>query len=407
MAAITRPALRQLLLVSASVLLAVLAPRHTFGGKIEPWRPPLAIPCGCSDIAVRDSFLAANQSFIMQTPEDVPDGYCQISCGRCPCCPTLDSVLASKGLEMFRWLLSFSEMSERTRRPGFMATLLAPQDGAVWAAINKLGYTSKEQVAGDTGAKNILADLGRYHVLPPVQPLNATWTAPFMRRGVKMWTSVSASSAPGGGPHMITADVDTGSGTVYLSSPKAKAKVVEKDVYACKGFVQVIDTVLVPAFSAAAAELGAWWGGYFRVPMPPIGTTYTTPVTGADVMIACAGCAKNDKSKGYAAASIQLAVYRQNAATAIGYCCVRMTSGIDLTDEHLYASTAQLTNSAPGSFKPEDGTVTSIPLAPTTTTVFKPTSIFSQGLTGSCDANTGYAYLACHMVVQECVAASA
>lgn len=117
-------------------------------------------------------------------------GYCQISCGRCPCCPTLDSVLASKGLEMFRcvraggcghtrgrirhhirythrparlalrtaaysasflpafghafasparWLLSFSEMSERTRRPGFMATLLAPQDGAVWAAINKLG----------------------------------------------------------------------------------------------------------------------------------------------------------------------------------------------------------------------------------------------------------------------------
>ena len=60
-----------------------------------------------------------------------------------------------------------------------------------------------------------------------------------------------------------------------------------------------------------------------------------------------------------------------------------------------------------GSFKPEDGTVTSIPLAPTTTTVFKPTSIFSQGLTGSCDANTGYAYLACHMVVQECVAASA
>lgn len=34
------------------------------------------------------------------------------------------------------------------------------------------GYTSKEQVAGDTGAKNILADLGRYHVLPPVQPLN-------------------------------------------------------------------------------------------------------------------------------------------------------------------------------------------------------------------------------------------
>ncbi|KAG2427944.1 hypothetical protein HXX76_011931 [Chlamydomonas incerta] len=246
-----------LLLVAAAAALLVLKLRHTDGAKIEPWRPPLAIPCGCSDIAVRDSFLAANvaygcydqalfgacsQPFIMQTPEDVPDGYCQISCGRCPCCPTLDAVLASKGLEMFRWLLSFSEMGERTRRPGFMATLLAPQDGAVWVAINKLGYTSKEQVAGDAGAKNILADLGRYHVLPPVQPLNATWTAPFMRRGVRMWTAVSS----GGDSSQVTADVDAGSGTVYLTSPKAKAKVLEKDVYACKGFVQVIDSVLVP-----------------------------------------------------------------------------------------------------------------------------------------------------------------
>lgn len=35
MAAITRPALRQLLLVSASVLLAVLAPRHTFGERVH------------------------------------------------------------------------------------------------------------------------------------------------------------------------------------------------------------------------------------------------------------------------------------------------------------------------------------------------------------------------------------
>ncbi|KAG2450010.1 hypothetical protein HYH02_000114 [Chlamydomonas schloesseri] len=245
----------QLLVIAAA--LAVLAPRHSMGSKVEPWRPPLAIPCGCSDIAVRDSFLAANvayscydqalfgacsQPFIMQTPEDVKDGYCQISCGRCPCCPTLDSVLASKGLEMFRWLLSFSDMGERTRRPGFMATLLAPQDGAVWTALNKLGYTSKEQVAGDANAKTILADLGRYHVLPPVQPLNATWTAPFLRRGVKLWTSMSAPSEAS----LITANVDAGSGDIYLTSPKAKARVVERDVYACKGFIQVIDSVLVP-----------------------------------------------------------------------------------------------------------------------------------------------------------------
>eukprot|EP00198_Chlamydomonas_reinhardtii_P002138 XP_001691474.1 predicted protein [Chlamydomonas reinhardtii] len=50
------------------------------------------------------------------------------------------------------------------------------------------------------------------------------------------------------------------------------------------------------------------WGGYFSVPLPPAGQTYTTPVSGANILIGCAGCAKNDKSKGYVAALVELAV---------------------------------------------------------------------------------------------------
>ncbi|KAG2427943.1 hypothetical protein HXX76_011930 [Chlamydomonas incerta] len=152
----------------------------------------------------------------------------------------------------------------------------------------------------------------------------------------------------------------------------------------------------------------AKWGGFFKVAMPPVGTTYTTPMSGANVLIGCAGCAQNNKTKGYVAASVELAVYRLNAATAIGYCAVRMSSGVDLLEEHLYASTAVLTDSAPGSFKPEDGITTSIPGAPTpANAAFTPTAIFSQGLTGTCDSSTGVAYLACHLSVEKCTAPAA
>ncbi|KXZ51061.1 hypothetical protein GPECTOR_14g47 [Gonium pectorale] len=107
----------------------------------------------------------------LATAEAAWKGYCQISCGRCPCCPTLDSVLKDKGLGMFRWMLNFSDEGEKTRMPGYMATLLAPTDGAIWAALNKLGYSSKEAVEKDKNARDIMADLGRYHVLVPVEPL--------------------------------------------------------------------------------------------------------------------------------------------------------------------------------------------------------------------------------------------
>ncbi|PNW82822.1 hypothetical protein CHLRE_06g295826v5 [Chlamydomonas reinhardtii] len=145
------------------------------------------------------------------------------------------------------------------------------------------------------------------------------------------------------------------------------------------------------------------WGGYFSVPLPPAGQTYTTPVSGANILIGCAGCAKNDKSKGYVAALVELAVYRptDSSKPAIGYCGVRMTSGIDLTDEHLYASYAQLTDSAPGSFKPIDAVVDTIRA---TTSTLLSTTIFTQTFTGTISGSTGW--IACHLGVEQCVPAS-
>ncbi|GLC36965.1 hypothetical protein PLESTM_000523400 [Pleodorina starrii] len=241
------------ILTAAVTSTAVQQQRTTPKSTLKPNDPQLGIPCGCSDVDPRDSFLrakvdyscfdqarfgACGQSFMLETPEEVPEGYCQISCGRCSCCPTLDSVLRDKGLEMFRWLLGFSDEGAKIKLPGYMVTLLAPTDSAVWAALNRLGYKSKEDVERDSNAKNVLADIGRYHVLAPVEPLKATWTTPFMRSNIEMYTAVSNGKT-------VTARQDNG-GKVTIQSPKSSANVVERDIYACKGYVQVLDAVLIP-----------------------------------------------------------------------------------------------------------------------------------------------------------------
>lgn len=75
----------------------------------------------------------------------------------------------------------------------------------------------------------------RYRNLPPAARTRfvhlapqATWTAPFMRNNVQMWTALFNKQAS------ISAQRDGGSGRVVLSSPKASASVNEEDVYACK-----------------------------------------------------------------------------------------------------------------------------------------------------------------------------
>lgn len=38
-----------------------------------------------------------------------------------------------------RWMLKLSDEGEKTGMPGYMVTLLAPTDSAVWEAMKKLG----------------------------------------------------------------------------------------------------------------------------------------------------------------------------------------------------------------------------------------------------------------------------
>lgn len=69
-------------------------------------------------------------------------GYCQISCGRCDCCPSLAAAAEQAGLTEFLWAMNRSTTHvEDLNQPGLMATVLAPDNNAMQTLFDKLGKT--------------------------------------------------------------------------------------------------------------------------------------------------------------------------------------------------------------------------------------------------------------------------
>jgi len=67
-------------------------------------------------------------------------GYCQISCGRCSCCPSLQEAALQAGLTEFIWAMNRSSSHvEGLTQPGLLATLMAPNDNAMRTLFDKLG----------------------------------------------------------------------------------------------------------------------------------------------------------------------------------------------------------------------------------------------------------------------------
>lgn len=67
-------------------------------------------------------------------------GYCQISCGRCSCCPTLTQAALQAGLTEFVWAMNRSYTNvENLDQPGLMATVMAPDNNAMNTLFGKLG----------------------------------------------------------------------------------------------------------------------------------------------------------------------------------------------------------------------------------------------------------------------------
>lgn len=188
-------------------------------------------------------------------------GFCQISCSRCNCCTPPADVIRSLGGERFLQALDAAglNLGDLFSHPGFTGTILMPTDDAMSAATSK--YGSLLQNPG------LLQQVIKLHVLPPEPKRNGLWTSPFMSLGPKMYTSYDGPAA------LSSSKFDLPSGTTWrgglsgftINGPYNSANVIKSDVPACKAYITVIDSVLLPFdpntppsndASAAAAAVG-------------------------------------------------------------------------------------------------------------------------------------------------------
>jgi uncharacterized surface protein with fasciclin (FAS1) repeats len=174
--------------------------------------------------------------------ELAPEGFCQISCSRCNCCQTPAEVIQSNGGSRFLQAASAAtpSLTELLNHPGFVGTILVPTDTAFDAAISELGPLAQNP--------GLLQQILKFHILPPESKHNAVWTSPFMSLGPKMRTSYD-------GVEVLTPEkFDLPSGTTWrgglkgfsINGPHNSANVITSDIPACKSYITMIDTVLLP-----------------------------------------------------------------------------------------------------------------------------------------------------------------
>ncbi|KAF6265111.1 hypothetical protein COO60DRAFT_1633864 [Scenedesmus sp. NREL 46B-D3] len=159
---------------------------------------PNPLPCTCTDVDVRVSFISVvdytcwqqftfgncAQKFMLDSIKEVPEGYCQISCGRCPCCGSLAAAAEAAGLTEFAWAINKTtgDRLGPITAPGFAATLMAPDNNAMNSLFDKLGAHCH-----DAGVQGKLANIMAYHVVRPLPGYEA-WTSPFLVPGTQLQT---------------------------------------------------------------------------------------------------------------------------------------------------------------------------------------------------------------------------
>ena len=176
-----------------------------------------------------------------------PEGFCQISCDRCLCCSSASKIIQSLGGgSKFLQAVNSAQapLNDLLSHPGFAATILVPTDEAWDAAMSRLSLNNNN----NNNMDRMLNQVIKFHILPPESRRNALWTTPFMSLGPKMTTMYD-------GPVVLTSEkFPLPSNTTWrggltgftISSPFTSAKVVKSDIPTCKGYINVIDSVLLP-----------------------------------------------------------------------------------------------------------------------------------------------------------------
>ncbi|KAG2425747.1 hypothetical protein HYH02_014963 [Chlamydomonas schloesseri] len=157
------------------------------------------------------------------------------------------------------------------------------------------------------------------------------------------------------------------------------------------------------------------WGGYFTVPVPRAGQTFSTLapsppdlVSAAGGLFMCAGCADNNANKGYFFGGVTLSVERTSAGLK-ATCSIALppagsstSKGVVLSSAveelHLYASYDILATGAPGQWPKPDS------ITPAVGSVGPGSILTATETVGG--TPSGVIYLACHLKTTTCFAPS-
>lgn len=121
---------------------------------------------------------SCNADFLFDADAELaPEGFCQMSCGRCSCCSPPADVARQAGGTRFLQALEAAGLSlkELLSHPGLTATVLVPTDAAWEAFLTSLGPLAQNP--------GVLQQVIKFHILPPESRRNALWTSPFLALG--------------------------------------------------------------------------------------------------------------------------------------------------------------------------------------------------------------------------------
>ncbi|GMH37117.1 hypothetical protein BSKO_04990 [Bryopsis sp. KO-2023] len=239
--------------------------------------------CTCSDVQPRvahdgppleegcieqRSFGKCEADFMFNTIVELEAGYCQITCGRCDCCSTVEELALNLGLVELVTALQIAGMAEDfLTNPGWMTSILAPQEGTLSSWLEQKGWTWAS-VEAEASQRDEMERMLSLHVLPPVQPMDSVWTTPFFLEGVVV-PSLSQD-------HPLVAGRNPTTGQATLSGPVNTVTVLEGDKEFCKGFIHIVDNLLVlevprPAQPITSTE------AINKTQFPVIGTAASSP----------------------------------------------------------------------------------------------------------------------------------
>ncbi|GMH35479.1 hypothetical protein BSKO_03347 [Bryopsis sp. KO-2023] len=202
--------------------------------------------CPCSDAVPSGAFNCMQVRFqdecelqsILKGPADVPEGFCEVTCGRCDCCTDMLTMSSRRGLDTFRKIFQTMADAEGSRsiarslqNPSFATTVFAPTNDAFSRMLHLLNMTVDDFLEQPSLMNQVMT----YHVLlGPTATSSEELSTGFLGTTLPTVNSAAFVSLNTSGP------------ILGVDGIGSYANVLVPDVFSCKSIFHVVDEVLLP-----------------------------------------------------------------------------------------------------------------------------------------------------------------